>query len=317
MLGTPQYMSPEQILGRPIDARSDLYSVGVVFFELLTGRCPFAGNFAAVLEQHVTLPPPELPTALAAQEPRMAEVLRSLLSKEPDQRFRTAKELAAALEETSPKGGAMSQVRATSQGHAPAAFFRKVGRSLGNFGRRAPASLAKVGSSMSAAASSGVSSIRDYAKRLQRRRRARILARESERRVTRAVVAARQLGQQTVKSGHKWLASVRAVCAKAVEYGRTQWRLRGRALMLVGCYVAAVGLIVLLVVVLLRRPSAVHPEGAARTDHEGTRRTDRSVIGEARPTGTTPASKSRASTAASSPSVSPTAGESGNTKSRR
>src|SRR5207248_6723645 len=84
MLGTPQYMSPEQILGRAVDVRSDLYSLGVVLFELLTGRCPFAGNLPTLLEQHVTAPPPELPTTLVSREPRLAAIIATLLSKEPE-----------------------------------------------------------------------------------------------------------------------------------------------------------------------------------------------------------------------------------------
>ncbi len=53
VIGTPDYMSPEQALGQPVDARSDLYSLGVILFEMLTGKCPFGGGAVTVLRQHV------------------------------------------------------------------------------------------------------------------------------------------------------------------------------------------------------------------------------------------------------------------------
>src|SRR5262249_37965254 len=152
MLGTPQYMSPEQILGRPVDLRSDLYSLGVIFFELLTGRCPFAGNLATLLQQHVTLPPPDLPPLLAAQEPRLAEILRTLLAKDLENRFQTAKELAEALEEASPRSGRATAVRVASPASRLCALMNRAGGFLGGLGHRAPSSLGRLASSTSALA---------------------------------------------------------------------------------------------------------------------------------------------------------------------
>jgi serine/threonine-protein kinase len=96
-LGTPEYMSPEQVLGKPVDARTDLYSLGVIFYELLTGACPFDGNVATLLRQHLSSEPPALPAAIAADKPQVARIVRMLLAKDPKNRFQTAAELAEAL----------------------------------------------------------------------------------------------------------------------------------------------------------------------------------------------------------------------------
>ena len=269
MLGTPQYMSPEQILGRAVDARADLYSLGVIFFELLTGRCPFAGNLATLLEQHVTLAPPELPPALATGEPRLAEILRVLLSKDPEKRFQTARELAAAMEDASRQASGRSVVLAAS----PAGITRspKTGRFLRNLGRHAPTSLAKLVSSTSAVASSGVSSVRGYLARLKRSR-SRTLARTADRRVARTVVVFRQVGRQSVKLA-QWLAAwARIAWARSINYCRAKWRLHARGWTLAACSVAALALVVLLVVTLRSCQSAGHPQEPSRPDRAGAKR---------------------------------------------
>ena len=102
IIGTPDYMSPEQGLGQPVDARSDLYSVGAILYEMLAGRCLFSGSPVSVLQQHVMAEIPELPAdVIASIDPRIGAVLRRLLAKAPENRFANTAELMAALDECS------------------------------------------------------------------------------------------------------------------------------------------------------------------------------------------------------------------------
>ncbi len=94
-IGTPNYMSPEQALGKPVDARCDLYSLGVVFYEMLTGSRPFKGADAfetAIL--HVKGPIPILPEPLRRFQP----VIDRVLAKTPAARFANAEELTQAVQ---------------------------------------------------------------------------------------------------------------------------------------------------------------------------------------------------------------------------
>lgn len=96
VLGTPHYMSPEQSIGEPMDNRSDLYSLGVVFFELLTGHVPFSADSAAAVGiKHLTEDIPELPEDLAIFQP----IIDKILAKSPDDRYQTGAELVADLVE--------------------------------------------------------------------------------------------------------------------------------------------------------------------------------------------------------------------------
>jgi serine/threonine protein kinase len=93
LLGSPYYMSPEQALGEPLDARSDFYSLGIICYELLTGQKPYIGATAMeVLQQHVSAPPPGLPSDLSRYEPFLAR----LLAKSRGERFTNAAEIVAA-----------------------------------------------------------------------------------------------------------------------------------------------------------------------------------------------------------------------------
>ncbi len=98
MVGTPQYVAPEQATGKPIDARTDLYALGLVAFRILAGRSAFQKSTAGeYLVAHVTELPPAL-DALGVASPELASVVQRLLEKEPDHRYPSAEATHAALE---------------------------------------------------------------------------------------------------------------------------------------------------------------------------------------------------------------------------
>jgi len=115
MLGTPGYMSPEQFDAHGVDERSDLYSLGVVLFEMLTGRLPFGGQTPiAVALAHKTQTPP-LPRSLRPGVPAWIEhVVMRCLEKEPEKRYANAPELSAELRR--PRSGATPRLRALPGG---------------------------------------------------------------------------------------------------------------------------------------------------------------------------------------------------------
>ncbi len=100
VVGTARYMSPEQACGEPVDARSDLYSLGATAFFALTGRAPFtAASVPALLAKHVSEPPPEV-AALRPEVPaKLAALVNRCLKKNPDDRFPSGDELAKAVSE--------------------------------------------------------------------------------------------------------------------------------------------------------------------------------------------------------------------------
>src|SRR5262249_29967634 len=105
LFGTPEYMSPEQARGETVDHRVDIYAMGCILFQLVTGRVPFeAENFMGVLSLHRTEPrpvsPPEVFDSIGA--PRaLAEVIDKALTKDRNQRFSTIDELARAVRRAS------------------------------------------------------------------------------------------------------------------------------------------------------------------------------------------------------------------------
>ncbi|MBL8385427.1 MAG: protein kinase, partial [Burkholderiales bacterium] len=90
VFGTPYYLAPEQALGMPVDQRTDIYSLGVVFFEMLTARRPFqADNAQALMYQHVNAPIPRLPAGMERYQP----VVDRMMAKKQADRFTTANDL--------------------------------------------------------------------------------------------------------------------------------------------------------------------------------------------------------------------------------
>ncbi|WP_229149153.1 serine/threonine-protein kinase [Alcanivorax sp. 1008] len=98
IVGTPKYMSPEQHRGKGVDSRADLYSLGVVLFEMLTGRAPYTGEDAMSIGiKHISEPIPLLPS----DKKRWQPLVRKLMAKDPEQRFQRGNEVIAALKSLS------------------------------------------------------------------------------------------------------------------------------------------------------------------------------------------------------------------------
>lgn len=97
LIGTPSYMSPEQLLGLPVDGRSDLFSCGVLLYEMLTGRKPFAGSMTTVIQKVLNEQPAPPSQANPALSPAWDAVLDRALAKKPEARFQNARAMADAL----------------------------------------------------------------------------------------------------------------------------------------------------------------------------------------------------------------------------
>ncbi|MBN2576323.1 MAG: serine/threonine protein kinase [Deltaproteobacteria bacterium] len=112
-VGTPHYMSPEQCRGLKVDARADLYALGVLLYETLTGKLPFDGATPVDIWQAHAEKPPRPPIAVApnAVSPALNAVILRLLAKQPENRFRSAAHFCAALENLNEDG----QAKATPQ----------------------------------------------------------------------------------------------------------------------------------------------------------------------------------------------------------
>ncbi|MDE2198293.1 MAG: protein kinase [Rhodospirillales bacterium] len=97
VLGTPAYMSPEQLMGQVVDARTDIYSAGVLLYQLLTGERPFDGSMSAIMHKALNTEPP-LPSQLSVTcPPAFDAVVRRAMAKRPEHRYPSAAAFAAAL----------------------------------------------------------------------------------------------------------------------------------------------------------------------------------------------------------------------------
>jgi serine/threonine protein kinase len=97
IMGTPIYMSPEQCAGKTLDARSDIYSLGVIAYQMLAGAPPFAGATGNVMQEHIQVAPPPLRDRVKKVPKRAAQVVMTALAKEPENRPPTAAAFASGL----------------------------------------------------------------------------------------------------------------------------------------------------------------------------------------------------------------------------
>ena len=133
VVGTAQYLSPEQAQGRDVDARSDLYSAGCLLYELVTGRPPFVGDSpVAIAYQHVG-EPPQPPSVHAADVPANLDVvILHALAKDPDQRYQSGDEFAADLESVLRREPTIAAAAAIEAGElAPGPLPPKVSAPIG------------------------------------------------------------------------------------------------------------------------------------------------------------------------------------------
>lgn len=128
VLGTPEYMSPEQIRGLDLDPRADVYSLGVVLFEALTGELPFAGKGpCATLAMALTQDPPTVRSRRPEVPPELEDVVMRALAKDRERRWTTPLAMAAALAETREQLGLATGADAWADG-AAIALTRIAGR---------------------------------------------------------------------------------------------------------------------------------------------------------------------------------------------
>ncbi|RYZ03594.1 MAG: serine/threonine protein kinase [Myxococcales bacterium] len=104
LLGTPEYMAPEQLLAREVDARVDVYALGITLYECLAGAVPFEGNFGEVLLKVSTQPLTPLLSKVSELPPELASAVECALAREPEGRFADAQAFSLALRKAAPSG---------------------------------------------------------------------------------------------------------------------------------------------------------------------------------------------------------------------
>jgi len=114
MVGTPAYMSPEQVQGHKVDRRTDIFSAGIILYQFLTGQKPFVGEGAWTVAKKIILDDPPVPSSLnVGISPEFDRVVAKALAKNPEQRFATARDFARALRRVSEGKPAFDEEEAT------------------------------------------------------------------------------------------------------------------------------------------------------------------------------------------------------------
>lgn len=127
IIGTPAYMSPEQATGQDTDHRSDIYSLGIILFELLTGRPPFdEDSTVSVLLKHAQTTPPSVSQFLEKMNPDLDTVLHKVLEKDPDKRYQSAVALKTALEKAVNRESDTERFQPSSTPYHPEPSKKKV-----------------------------------------------------------------------------------------------------------------------------------------------------------------------------------------------
>lgn len=130
LMGTPGYLSPEQCMDKPADARSDIYSLGATFFEMLAGRTPFtADSPLALLRKIVEVEPPELGDLNPAVDPELRRIVATMMAKDPAQRYPSCEEIVTDLRQWMEVSGAGSSIPAAGASRAAAAVASGTARS--------------------------------------------------------------------------------------------------------------------------------------------------------------------------------------------
>jgi serine/threonine-protein kinase len=158
--GTPHYMSPEQAKGRKIDYRSDLYAMGVILYECATGTTPYSGSLMTIMTQHVSATP-EPPRARNAElTVEFDALIQRLMSKSPDARLGSGRELAQALRDLHAQGLLLAGSSASVSKAAVSVEFAADSKAVSGSGSGAIASVGNgQATGMVAPASSGSSPI--------------------------------------------------------------------------------------------------------------------------------------------------------------